>query len=138
MNTIENNQKIVLEILKKCSSQEEIYKTLIKIGENTPNFNEADKIDQNRVHGCQSQLFITHSGTKDAIEFQIDSDAMISKGLASLLIKIYNGASAEDVLKAKLTIFKEIDLLSIISPARITGVDALEKRVKQIAINYLV
>lgn len=138
MTKIEENQKKLLARLALCKTNEDIYKALIEIGETTPSLDDKDKIEENRVHGCQSQLYITHHGSKDALFFQIDSDALISKGLATLLTKIFNGSSAEEIVKSAPTLFKEINLLGIISPTRITGIDALEKRMKQIAVNYLI
>ena len=138
MSQIEINQKKILRIFSESTSNEETYKRIIALGESSPNLPIEEKVEENRVHGCQSQLFITHSGTKERLEFKIDSDALISRGLATILINIFNGASAEEIIKTPITLFKEIDLFAIISPTRVTGVEALEKRIKQIAVNYLI
>ncbi len=137
MNKIKRNESELTKLFMECSSNEEIYKTLISLGETTPSLPDDKKTEENRVHGCQSQLYITHSGSKEEIYFEVDSDALISKGLATLLTRIYNGSSAEEILQTPLSLFKQIHLLSIISPTRLTGLDELEKRMKQIALNYL-
>ncbi len=137
MSIVVENQKRVLEQLTSLNSPERIYQYLISLGQNSPPLSEKDKVEANRVHGCQSQLYLICEGTKEALFFQADSDALISKGIALLLLSIYNGASAEEIAKSSLSFFKQFNLHSILSPSRLNGLEGLEKRIKQTAINYL-
>ena len=137
MNVIEENQKRLLDRFAPLTSREKIYHELISLGQNAPPFPQEAKIEKNRVHGCQSQLYLICEGSKEALFFKADSDALISKGLAALLISIYNGAPAEEILKSSLSFFKIIDLHSILSPSRLNGLEGLERKIKQLSINYL-
>ncbi len=137
MTIIEENQKRLIEQFTRFNSNEKIYHELISLGQNSPPLPSQYKVEENRVHGCQSQLYLICEGTCEALFFKADSDALISKGLATLLISIYQGAPAEEILKSSLSFFKIINLHSILSPSRLNGLDGLEKKVKQLSINYL-
>lgn len=138
MNIIEENEKKLLAHFSRCKNPQEIYQILISLSIKLPSLPPDDKIEKNRIHGCQSQLYLIHSGSKEALTFQADSDALISKGLAYTLTTLYNGASAEAILKTTPTYYKKISLHSIISPTRLNGLAELEKAIKQTVINYLI
>ena len=135
---IQDNQKKLLHLFKNCQTNEEIYKTLLTIGQNAPLLDPSEKTETNRVHGCQSQLFLTCSGTQASLHYKVDADALISKGLAGTLIAIYEGAAAEDILKTPLTFFQEIGLHSLLSPTRLNGLEGLERKAKQLALSYII
>jgi len=128
------------ETLKKtflsCVSAEERYKKIIELGATLPVFDPSLKTPDNRVHGCQSEMFL-HTLYKDGrLVFQADSDALISKGLAALLISVYSHESPETVLKCPPSYLSDLNIPQSLSPSRSNGLSSLFLRMKQEAIKY--
>ena len=109
---------------------EEQYQEIIELGRRLPPMNPAHKTPDNLVPGCQSRLYL-HAESRDGkIFFEADSDALISKGLAALLLERYNGQSSEFILKNPPTILDTLPL----SPTRITGAKSLYTRMQKQAL----
>lgn len=112
---------------------------LIDLGFELPKLPEEEKIEQNRVHGCQSNVWLIASENKDSepatIEFLANSDAMIVNGLIAVLMAIYNRKTSEEIIKTDVEeIFHQLELDRHLSPARKNGLFGMVKRVRQIAI----
>lgn len=106
------------------------YKYLIDMGKQLQGMDDAYKTEENRIHGCQSQVWI-HIEEKDGILYmQAMSDAAIVSGLIALLLKVYNGRSAEDIANAPLEFLGEIGLIQHLSPNRSTGLYHMIKRIQ--------
>lgn len=106
------------------------YKYLIDMGKQLQGMDDAYKTEENRIHGCQSQVWI-HIEEKDGILYmQAMSDAAIVSGLIALLLKVYNGRSAKDIANAPLEFLGEIGLIQHLSPNRSTGLYHMIKRIQ--------
>ncbi|BBP43032.1 SufE family protein [Thiosulfativibrio zosterae] len=106
------------------------YKYLIDMGKTLQGMDEAYKTEDNRIHGCQSQVWI-HIEEKDGILFmQAMSDAAIVSGLIALLLKVYNGRSPQEIASAPLSFLGEIGLLQHLSSNRSTGLYHMIKRIQ--------
>lgn len=115
-----------------------MYQKIICLGRTLLPISSQAKTEENRVTGCQSLLYL-HSELKDGkIFFYADSDALISKGLAALLIDFYNGSTPEEVLKVPPDFIEELDLPSALSPSRVNGLASLYLKMKQQALAHLV
>ena len=91
-------QKAVKEIFAGCATREEIYQKIIELGRKSAPLNPLYKIPQNLVRGCQSALYLHSYEKNDLILFEAESDALISSGLAMLLLMVYNEEPPEVVL----------------------------------------
>lgn len=106
-------------------------------GKRLPSFDPAWKIEENLVQGCQSLMYLhTHVEGKK-LYFSADSDALISKGLASILIYLYSGEDAETILKTPPTFLEEIGIVGSLTPGRANGLAGLYFRMKQEALKVL-
>lgn len=130
-------QEQLKKLFSSYTSPTEKYQKIIALGKELPTLDPIHKTPENLVHGCQSRLYL-YAQIKDGLmTFQADSDALISKGLAALLIKIYNDESPETVLTSPPTVLQEIGILESISPTRSHGLQNLYLKMKQVALYFL-
>lgn len=111
------------------------YQYLIDLGKSLPEFPAELRTDENKVHGCQSQVWLAVSGDRSALQFSATSDALIVSGLIALILRVYSGRSADDILNTKPWFVKEIGLDKHLSPTRSNGLYAMLKRVHEYAAN---
>ncbi len=106
------------------------YKYLIDMGKQLQNLNEAFQTDENRIHGCQSQVWIHIEEQDGRLFMQAKSDAAIVSGLIALLLKIYNGRTPEEIVSTPLDFLGQIGLLQQLSPNRSTGLYHMIQRIQ--------
>lgn len=112
------------------------YAYLIEIGSEVPGMDEANKTDDNLIKGCQSRVWF-HAEMKDGLlYFTADSDAIITKGIAGLLIRVFSGQKPEDIAMADLRFIDEIGLAQHLSPTRSNGLLSMVKQIKIYALAY--
>jgi cysteine desulfuration protein SufE len=117
---------------------EDRYRFIIDLGKQLPRMDDALKIPANIIHGCQSQVWINTARVEDQLEFELDSDAHIVRGLIAIVLSAVNAKSAAEILDYDLLgLFDELDLISHLSPARGNGLAAMVKRIKGIAAQEL-
>ena len=126
--------KKFLEELKSTDSAELIYQKIILFGKSSPlkslwDFREADK-----VNGCQSILYVRCTNTEGVLNFEFHSDALISQGLAALLVHFYHGVTLKQMLSTPPSFFQELKLGHLLSPGRSNGVNSLYKKMIEIAV----
>ncbi|MCH9610335.1 MAG: Cysteine desulfuration protein SufE [Chlamydiales bacterium] len=120
----------------KQLNKEELYQEIMKL-ELEP-FDPSWKYEENLVTGCQSVMYLKSVIQEGKIYFYATSDALISRGLAALMISIYNGKEPEAVLKEPPTLVEELNITSLLSPSRANGLAALHLKMKQQALSHLV
>ena len=113
------------------------YEYIIELGKSLPLIDEKFKIDDYKVSGCQSQLWLKAEKVNDRIIFSADSDAIISKGLISLLIRVLSNQKPEDIVNAKLEFIDKIGMKEHLSPNRANGLQAMIDKMKLFAKGYL-
>ena len=112
---------------------EDKYRYLIELGEQMPDFPEQEKIDQNKVNGCQSQVWIIYSKNKDKYHFKATSDAIIVRGLEAVLLTFVNGKTAEEIQSLNLeSLFKQLGLEENLSPTRRNGFVSMINRIRDV------
>lgn len=113
---------------------EDRYRYVIELGRELSELDDSQRVEANKVHGCASQVWLitdvdTSSGNP-VLSFQGDSDAMIVKGLIAILISIYSGKSARDILRTDaFTMLGEIDLQQNLTQQRSNGLQAMVQRI---------
>jgi cysteine desulfuration protein SufE len=117
---------------------EDRYRFIIDLGKQLPRMDDALKIPANIIHGCQSQVWINTARVEDQLEFELDSDAHIVRGLIAIVLSAVNTKTAAEILDYDLLgLFDGLDLISHLSPARGNGLAAMVKRIKGIAAQEL-
>jgi len=131
-------QNKIKELFKACSSDEAKYQKLMEMGRNQPPLPPEDRIPDNLVRGCQSQLYLSSKLEGDHVVFCAESDALISAGLAALLVNVYSGETPETILKCPPTYLDELGINASLSPNRANGLYSLHLRMKQDALKLMI
>ena len=117
---------------------EDRYRYIIELGRKLPPFDEEYKIEDNLVRGCVSQVWLVtdvRDGDPPVIEFRADSDAQIVKGLVAILLSLYSGKTAREILTADIrSIFQKLDLAKHLSINRANGFASMVKRIHELAL----
>lgn len=130
-------QKLMKDSFSSCSTADAKYKKLIELGKFLPPLEEKQKIEFNLVQGCQSILYLHTTFCEDKIFFNAHSEALISAGLAALLIGVYSGESPDAVLKCPPAFIKELGLDLALTPGRSNGLANMYLRMQQESIKIL-
>ncbi|HON54952.1 MAG TPA: SufE family protein [Bacteroidales bacterium] len=112
------------------------YEYLIELGKSLPLIDEKKKIDENLIRGCQSKVWLAADYVDGKIYFTADSDAIITKGIISLLIRVFSGRTPQEILDADLNFIKEIGLQDNLSPTRSNGLVSMIKQIKLYALAF--
>jgi len=136
---VKNITEIENEIIEEFSffdNWEEKYEYIIDFGKSLKPMNAAYKTDENKVAGCVSQVWL-HSDYRDGrVTFEADSDAIITKGLVGLLVKVLSGQKPADVANAELAFIDKIGMKEHLSPTRSNGLVNMIKHMKRAAGAY--
>jgi cysteine desulfuration protein SufE len=109
---------------------------IMELGQKLPEMADADKTDENIVKGCQSKVWLTASLDENKLYFQADSNTAITKGLVSLLTRIFNGQRPDDILRADLYFMSRIGMERFIGTQRSNGFAAMIKQMKIYALAF--
>ena len=112
---------------------QEKYQYLIEQAKFNDDFPENLKIDEFKVNGCQSQVWLVPKEQDSKLYFKSDSDALIAKGLVTLISSIYSGETANDIVNSEADLMEEFELGVILSPARRNGAFSMLKKIKDFA-----
>jgi cysteine desulfuration protein SufE len=127
----------IIEVFEFLGDWEQRYQYLIELGAKLPEFPPAEQRDENRVTGCMSKVWIVARPDPDdphRILFHGDSDASTVKGLVALLVSLYSGRTAEDVLATDADdLFERLGLFDHLSPTRHVGVYAMVEKIRALA-----
>lgn len=130
----------VFDAFEFLDDWEERYGYIIDLGKSLPEFPESERVEQNYVHGCQSQVWLIHHFDADSgkLYLMIDSDAIIVKGLAAIVLVTLNAKTPQEILSMDVeAIFEKIDLMRHISPTRGNGLRSMLELIKKAATQYL-
>uniref|UniRef100_UPI004047C135 SufE family protein n=1 Tax=Aliarcobacter sp. TaxID=2321116 RepID=UPI004047C135 len=109
------------------------YEYIIDLGKKLEEFKEEDKIPENIVHGCTSQVWLTNEIKDGRMYFQGTSDAIIVKGLVFMILKIFSDSTIEELKDVDMDIVHELKLSEVITPNRQSGVIGMMKKIKEYA-----
>jgi cysteine desulfuration protein SufE len=134
IETIEN--EIIEEFELFGDDWEARYEYLIDLGKSLPLVAQSEKSDNLLIKGCQSKLWLKSSFDGNLVNFLADSDAIITKGIAALMIRVLNNQSPSEILSANLDFINRIGLKEHLSPTRANGLVSLIKQMKLDALAY--
>ncbi|MBO6118091.1 MAG: SufE family protein [Bacteroidales bacterium] len=112
------------------------YNYLIELGDECPIIDEKDKNEKNLIKGCQSKVWVSAKMNGGVMEIKADSDAVITKGIITLLLRVFNNQRPEDVKDADLHFIDTIGLTQHLSPTRSNGLLAMIKQIKLYAMAF--
>jgi cysteine desulfuration protein SufE len=112
------------------------YEHLIELGKLLPPFDEKSKTEQHLIEGCQSRVWLDASYKDGRVYFTADSDAIITKGIVSLLVRVLSGQPPQDIMDAKLDFINHTGLKENLSPTRANGLLAMVKQMKLYALAF--
>ena len=136
MAMIADIQQEIVEEFSLFDTWEEKYEYLIDLGKKLPPIDPVFKTEENKIKGCQSQVWM-HSEYKDGhVFFQADSDAMIVKGLAGMLVRVFSGQKPADIVGAPVTFIDDIGMTSHLAQTRSNGLRAMLKQIKLDALAW--
>lgn len=132
--TIQEIQNEIIDEFSFFDNWEQRYEYLIELGKDLNPLPDEVKTDDKIIKGCQSTVWLDAKIEDDKIVFQADSDAILPKGLAALLVRIYNHQKPEDILASNTDFIQKIGLQEFLSPTRANGLLAMIKQFKFYAI----
>ncbi len=128
----------IIDDLSFFDSWEDRYRYIIDLGKQLPAIDESLKTEDRLVRGCQSQVWLEPKFENGQLNFEVDSDAHIVRGLLAMVMSAYNGKSPNDILEFDIeSFFAKIDLVKHLSPTRGNGLRAMVQRIKSIAESHL-
>ncbi|MDP4263620.1 MAG: SufE family protein [Bacteroidota bacterium] len=135
-NTIEATEKEIVEEFSLFDSWDDKYEYIIDLGKKLPPLEEQYKMDENRVRGCQSTVWLVADYKGGKVFFKAESDAVIVKGLISLLIRVLSGHTPAEIIEAKLDFIRQIGMTTHLAQTRSNGLLAMVKQMKNYAIVF--
>ncbi len=136
MLTINEIQDEIIAEFSELDDWMDRYQLLIDMGSEQEPLPEKDKNESNLIDGCQSRVWLVCDEHDGVLTFRAESDALIVKGIVSLLIKVLSGHTAQEILDADLYFIKEIGLAEHLSPTRSNGLLAMLKQMRMYALVY--
>ncbi len=110
------------------------YQHIIEMGQSLDSLPENQKIEDNIVNGCQSRVWLAAQPASSHVTYQADSDAIITKGLIAMLVRVLSGQPPEDIIQADLSFVDKIGIREHLSPTRSNGLNSMIKQMKYYAV----
>ena len=136
MDTIQEIQSEIVEEFDMFEDWVQKYEYLIDLGKSLPIIKEKYKTQDNLIKGCQSRVWLHANHEKGIIIYTADSDAIITKGIVALLIRVLSNQKSDEIASANLEFINEIGLKEQLSPTRANGLVSMIKEMKLYALAY--
>lgn len=135
--TIDQIQNEIISEFDMFNDWTEKYEYIIDLGKSLPIINDAFKTSANTIKGCQSKVWLYAEYINNKLIFTADSDAIITKGIVAILIRVFSNQSPKDIVDAKTDFIEEIGLKQHLSQTRANGLSSMIKQIKLYAVGYL-
>lgn len=132
--TIKEIQEEIIDEFAMFDDWMERYEYLIDLGKSLPIIDSKYKVDENIIKGCQSKVWLHSELNGDTISYTADSDAILTKGLVALLLRVFTDQTPQNILAANTDFIDEIGLKEHLSPTRANGLVSMLKQIKLYAI----
>ena len=134
--TLEAIEQEIIDEFANFEDWMDKYAYIIELGQNCPQIDEKDKTEANLIKGCQSRVWVSATLKDGLMDIKADSDAVITKGIITLLLRVFNFQKPEDVYAADLTFIDTIGLSTHLSPTRSNGLLSMIKQIKLYALAF--
>lgn len=138
MKNIDEIQDEIVDEFSVFDDWMDKYALLIDLGNSLPPMDERYKTPENLIEGCQSRVWLQADYRDDRIYFEADSDAIIVKGIVSLLVRVLSGRTPDEILDTQLYFIEKIGLTEHLSPTRSNGLVAMVKQMRMYALAFKV
>ena len=135
MLTLEEKKQAVIEDFSLYEEWLDKYEYLIELGKSLDAYPEEKKTEDRLIKGCQSRVWLDYNLQDGKLFFQADSDAIITKGIISLLVGVYSGRTPEEIAADDFGFIEEIGLKENLSPTRANGLVSMIEKIREIAAN---
>mgnify|MGYP000343419185 CR=1 FL=1 len=132
--TIKEIQEEIIDEFSMFDDWMERYEYIIDLGKSLPLIDPVYKLDENLIKGCQSKVWLYSELNENRLVFTADSDAILTKGIVALLLRVFSDQKATDILAADTNFIDEIGLKEHLSPTRANGLVSMLKQIKLYAI----
>jgi cysteine desulfuration protein SufE len=132
--TIKEIQEEIIDEFAMFDDWMERYEYIIDLGKSLPIIDAQYKLDENLINGCQSKVWLYSELENDTIKYTADSDAILTKGIVALLLRVYSGQKPTAILTAETGFIDKIGLKEHLSPTRANGLVSMVKQIKMYAI----
>ncbi len=133
MKTLKEIQEEIIEDFSMYDEWLDKYEYLISIGKNLGVFHEEQKTDEKLIKGCQSRVWLDSKMENGTLIFSADSDAIITKGIISLLINVYSGRTPQEIVEDDFSFIERLGLKENLSPTRANGLVSMIATIRKIA-----
>lgn len=134
--TIEEAQQDIISEFEFLTDWMDKYEMIIQLGKELPLIDPKYKLEENLIKGCQSQVWLYADYKDDRLFFTADSDALITKGLVAMVVKVLSGHTPKEIIDSQLHFVDDIGLKSHLSPTRSNGLLSMLKQIKHYAIAF--
>jgi cysteine desulfuration protein SufE len=134
--SIKETEDEIIEAFSWFENWEEKYEYIIELGKKLPELDEKYKKEENIIKGCQSTVWLVADYHDGKVFYQADSDAIIVKGLVSMLISVLSEHTPDEILNSKLDFIREIGMMSHLAQTRSNGLVAMIKQIKNYALAF--
>jgi cysteine desulfuration protein SufE len=134
--SIAEREEEIIEAFSWFDTWEEKYEYIIELGKKLPVLDQEYKVEENIIKGCQSTVWLIAEYKDGKVYYKADSDAIIVKGLVSMLIQVLSENEPDEILNAKLDFIKEIGMMTHLAQTRSNGLVAMVKQIKNYALAY--
>jgi cysteine desulfuration protein SufE len=134
--TIEEIEDDIVDEFSLFDNWDDKYEYIIDLGKRLPLLDDQYKKDENRVRGCQSTVWLVADNKNGKVIYKAESDAIIVKGLISMLIRVLSNQSPDDIINAKLDFIRKIGMMTHLAQTRSNGLLAMVKQMKNYALAY--
>ena len=131
MSTLKETKDAIVEEFSMYDEWLDKYEYLIELGKNLDVFPVELKTDDRLIKGCQSRVWLDTRVENGCLYFRADSDAIITKGIISLLIQVYNGRTAEEIVTDNFDFIEQIGLKQNLSPTRANGLNSMIETIRR-------
>lgn len=133
---IQDTEAAIIEDFSFLDTWEEKYEYIIELGKKLPVLDEQYKVEENMIKGCQSAVWLIADYRDGRVFFKADSDAVIVKGLVSMLIRVLSGHTPDEIIHAKLDFIEQIGMMTHLAQTRSNGLLAMIRQIKNYALVY--
>jgi cysteine desulfuration protein SufE len=134
--TIKEIQEEIIDEFSMFDDWMERYEYIIELGKKLPIIKEEYKTENNLIKGCQSKVWLQGEENDGKVVFTADSDAILTKGIIAILIRVFSNQSASDIINADMNFIDEIGLKEHLSPTRANGLVSMIKNIKMYALAF--
>lgn len=134
--TIAETEQEIIDEFALFDSWDDKYEYIIDLGKRLPPLEQQYKTDENKVRGCQSTVWLTADYRDGKLFFKAESDAMIVKGLISMLIRVLSGHTPDEILSAELGFIRQIGMTTHLAQTRSNGLLSMVKQMKNYALAF--